>query len=78
MMNETNKSSSDLALDDADAPNEALAKRVIAELVECDLISRTDGERWQSALAAGKLDGSSWKLMFENRIERGESGDERK
>lgn len=60
-------------MDDVDAPNEVLAKRVVADLIENGLIAQTDGERVQKALAVGKLDGPGWKLAFENCIERAEA-----
>lgn len=60
-------------VNDVDAPNEVLANRVVADLIDNGLITRTDGERMQNALAVGKLDGPGWKLAFENCIERAES-----
>jgi hypothetical protein len=60
-----------------EGPNEALARRVIDELIARDLISAADGERVRGVLALGKLDASGWKLVFENRIEKREAEDER-
>lgn len=60
-------------MDDVEAPNEVLAKRVVADLIENGLITLTDGERMRNALASGKLDGPGWKLAFENCIERAEA-----
>jgi len=52
------------------SPNEALARKVIASLIDATLISPADGERMRSRLAAGDLDEAGWKLAFENQLER--------
>lgn len=72
MTTQGNKLIPEAVVEDVDAPNEVLAKRVVADLIENGLIMRTDGERMQNTLAAGKLDGPGWKLAFENCIERTE------
>ena len=60
------------------SPNDALAQKVIAALVEANLISSADGEAIAGRLAAGTLDEATWKLVFENQIERKEAPDGRK
>ena len=72
MTNQGNKLLPETAVDDVDTPDEVLAKKVVAELIENGLISQMDGEHMQTALAGGKLDGPGWKLAFENCIERQE------
>jgi hypothetical protein len=52
------------------SPNEALATKVIAALVDAGLVSAADGQIILGRLAAGTLDEGSWKLVVENQIER--------
>jgi len=65
-------------VDDGASPNEALAKKVIAALIDAKLVSPADGEAMRSRLAMGTLDESEWKLAFENQLEREAGADERK
>jgi hypothetical protein len=57
------------------SPNETLAKLVADDLVAAGLIRPADRARVQEGLIAGKVDGSTWRLVFENQLETTEASD---
>lgn len=62
----------------ADAgPADALAKKIVAALVNAGLVSGADGESIRADLAAGRVDAARWRLVIENQLERKARSDER-
>lgn len=59
------------------SPNELLAGEVVAALVAEGLISAADGESVNAQLADGSVDGSKWRFIFENHLQRKAERDER-